>query len=99
MTDSILPPSDAPPPEESLLKFPCEFTIKVFGAMDPDYEQTIIDLIRPLAPNISRGSIQSRTSENGKYLSLSITLYVESREQLDNIYRALSSSPKVLMAL
>jgi putative lipoic acid-binding regulatory protein len=99
MTDSITPPSDTPPPEESLLKFPCEFTIKVFGAMAPDYEQTIIDLIRPLAPNISSGAIQSRTSENGKYLSLSITLYVESREQLDNIYRALTGSPKVLMAL
>lgn len=67
--------------------------------MSSDYEQSILDLIRPYAPNLSSGALQSRTSENGKYLSLSITLYVESREQLDNIYRALSSSPKVLMAL
>lgn len=85
--------------DESPLKFPCEFTIKVFGEMANDYEQTILELIRPLAPSLSSGAIQSRVSENGKYLSLSITLYVESREQLDNIYRALTSSPKVLMAL
>ncbi len=87
------------PPTESLLKFPCEFTIKVFGEMAADYEEVILDLIRPFAPNLSSGALQSRTSENGKYLSLSITLYVESREQLDNIYMALSKSPKVLMAL
>jgi putative lipoic acid-binding regulatory protein len=87
------------PNNESLLTFPCEFTIKVFGEMAADFEQVIIELIRPIAPSISEGAIQSRTSENGKYLSLSITLYVESREQLDNIYRALTSSPKVLMAL
>ncbi|HTM63731.1 MAG TPA: DUF493 domain-containing protein [Gammaproteobacteria bacterium] len=84
---------------ESLLTFPCEFTIKVFGEMEPDFEQLIYKLIKPHAPNLSSGAFQSRVSENGKYLSLSITLYVESREQLDNIYKALSSSPKVLMAL
>jgi uncharacterized protein len=84
---------------ESLLTFPCEFTIKVFGEMAPDYEQTIIEIIRPHAPTISGGAMQSRISENGKYLSLSITLNIESREQLDNIYRALSSHPKVLMSL
>lgn len=91
--------SEKTPADESLLKFPCEFTIKVFGEMAPDFEQTIYELIRPLAPSLSSGAIQSRISENGKYLSLSVSLYVESREQLDNIYRALTSSPRVLMAL
>ena len=85
--------------DESPLKFPCEFTIKVFGEMASDFEQTIYELIHPHVPNLSTGAFQSRISENGKYLSLSITLYVQSREQLDNIYRALTSSPRVLMAL
>ena len=86
-------------PNESLLTFPCEFTIKIFGEMAPDFEQLIYGLIHPYAPNLSSGAFQSRISENGKYLSLSVTLYVQSREQLDNIYRALSGSPKVLMVL
>lgn len=84
---------------ESPLKFPCEFTIKIFGEMAPDFEQTIYDLILPHAPTLSSGAMQSRVSENGKYLSLSVTLFIESREQLDNIYRALTASPRVLMAL
>lgn len=84
---------------ESPLKFPCEFTIKIFGETAPDFEQLVYSLIQPFAPNLSRGAMQSRASENGKYISLSVTLYVDSREQLDNIYRALTSSPRVLMAL
>lgn len=84
---------------ETLLKFPCEFTIKVFGEMAPDFEQIIYELIKPYSPHLSSDAFQSRVSENGKYLSLSITLYVQSREQLDNIYKTLTSSPKVLMAL
>lgn len=91
--------TDQTPETESLLKFPCEFTIKIFGEMAPDFEQLIHDLIKPYAPNLSSGAMQSRVSENGKYLSISVTLYIESREQLDNIYRALTQSPKVLMAL
>lgn len=86
-------------PDKSLLTFPCEFTVKVFGEMSSDFEKMIFELVHPLAPSLSTSSIQSRISENGKYISLSVTLYVESREQLDNIYRALTSCPKVLMAL
>jgi putative lipoic acid-binding regulatory protein len=92
MTDDITP-------EESALTFPCEFTIKVFGEKAADFEKLIYDLILPFVPSLSSSAIQTRNSENGKYLSLSITLYVHSREQLDNIYRALTSSPRVLMAL
>lgn len=84
---------------ESPLKFPCEFTIKIFGEMAPDFEKVVYDLILPYAPTLSSGAMQSRVSENGKYLSLSVTLFIESREQLDNIYRALTGSPRVLMAL
>lgn len=85
--------------EESLLKFPCEFTLKVFGERSADFEQEIYQLLQPHVPNLSNNAFQSRTSENGKYLSLSITIYAESREQLDNIYKALTACPKVLMAL
>ena len=92
MTDNTTPP-------DSLLTFPCEFTIKIFGEMSPDFEQMIFKLIHPLAPTLTNGAFQSRISENGKYLSLSVTLYVQSRVQLDQIYQALTSCPQVLMAL
>lgn len=87
------------PPTESLLTFPCDFTIKVFGLGSDEFEAEVLMLVHKHVPNLSERAIQSRPSENGKYRALSITVHVDSKEQLDNLYRALSSSPHVLMAL
>lgn len=84
---------------ESLLKFPCDFTIKVFGLGSDEFEAEVLMIIHRHVPNLSNRAIQSRPSESGKYRALSIVVYVESREQLDNLYRELSSSKHVLMAL
>jgi putative lipoic acid-binding regulatory protein len=85
--------------QKSLLTFPCDFTIKVFGLGTDEFEATVLMLIHKYVPNLSDRAIQSRPSENGKYRALTITIHVESREQLDSIYQDLSSSPHVLMAL
>jgi uncharacterized protein len=85
--------------KKSLLKFPCDFTIKVFGLSTDEFETTVLMIVHKHVPNLSDRAIQSRPSENGKYRALTITVYVESQAQLDSIYRDLSSSPQVLMAL
>lgn len=87
------------PPSESLLKFPCDFTIKVIGTKSDEFESTVLMIIHKHVPNLSNRAIQARPSENGKYLALSITVHIESKDLLDDIYRELSSSPLVLMAL
>lgn len=87
------------PPEESLLKFPCDFTIKVFGLKSDEFEAAVLVIIHKHAPNLSGRAIESRPSQQGKYCALSITIHVDSKEQLDNIYRELSASPQVIMVL
>lgn len=92
--------SDQPKqPGESLLTFPCDFTLKVFGLGSDEFEAAVLQIVHKHAPNLSGRAIQSRPSESGKYLALSLTIQVDSREQLDNIYRELSSSPHVIMVL
>ena len=86
-------------PNESLLTFPCDFTIKVFGMATDEFEAAALTIIHKNAPNLSGRALQSNLSANGKYKALSITIRVESREQLDQIYRELTASPQVLMAL
>ncbi|HEU5281078.1 MAG TPA: DUF493 domain-containing protein [Gammaproteobacteria bacterium] len=87
------------PTEESLLTFPCDFPIKVFGLASSTFENNIITLIKEIIPTFSGAAVERRTSGGGKYHSLTLTVHVESREQLDSIYRALTASPLVLMAL
>jgi putative lipoic acid-binding regulatory protein len=92
--------SDKPiSPEESLLTFPCEFTLKIFGLRSDEFESAVLMIIHKHVPNFSDTAIQTRPSQEGKYCALSISVHVESREQLDNIYRDLSSSPQVIMVL
>ena len=83
----------------SLLKFPCDFTIKVFGKTSEAFEAEVFSIVYKHAPNFSDRVIQSRPSGNGKYTVLNIAIHVDSQEQLDRIYKDLSSSPQVLMAI
>lgn len=85
--------------EESLLKFPCDFTLKVFGLQSGEFESNVLMIIHKHAPDLSGRAIQTRSSQQGKYCALSITIHAESREQLDNIYQDLSASPHVIMVL
>jgi putative lipoic acid-binding regulatory protein len=85
--------------QETLLTFPCEFTIKVFGTTSGTFQAEVLAIIHQQVEAFSEESIVSRPSENGKYIALSITIQAESKKQLDDIYRALSACPSVIMAL
>jgi len=84
---------------ESLLKFPGEFIIKTFGHASDEYEIAVMAIIRKHVSDLRENCLRARPSKDGKYLALTITLTVTSREQLDSIYRDLSTHPLILMAL
>lgn len=85
---------------ETLLTFPCEFTIKVFGKDTEAFFATVSAIIRHHVPTVADDAfLQSRVSENGTYRAMSVTIQATSKPQLDAIYQALSSSPEVLMVL
>jgi hypothetical protein len=85
--------------EESLLTFPCQFPIKIMGLQSDSFETSMVMLARKHIPNLGEGSIKSRLSKTGKYLSVTITFQATSREQLDNLYRELSARDDVKMVL
>ena len=84
---------------ETLIEFPCDFPIKVMGETHIDFTNQIIKTILPLVPDFDLSKIEMRGSSGGKYISLTCTVYVTSKPQLDNIYRALTSHPMVKVAL
>lgn len=82
-----------------LIDFPCEFPIKVMGEMQDAFSETMIRLIQTIVPTFSASHVDMRASSGGKYISLTCTVHVVSQEQLDTIYRLLSSHPHVKFAL
>lgn len=85
--------------KQSPLTFPCEFVIKIFGAASDSFESQVLDIIRKHCPDIHNSAVRNRPSKDGKYLALSITVPVDSQQELDAIYYDLTASPIVLMAL
>jgi len=85
--------------ENTPLEFPCHFPLKIMGAADGSFKETVITIVKKHIPEVHNDHVTERNSSNNKYLSLTITVHVTSREQLDAIYRELHASEHVLMSL
>jgi putative lipoic acid-binding regulatory protein len=85
--------------EDSIMSFPCQFPIKVMGMAEEGFDILVVSIVRKHAPDLSEGAIKSRLSQAGKYISITVIVEAESRQQLDNIYLELTAHEKVLLAL
>jgi hypothetical protein len=85
--------------DESLLKFPCQFPVKAMGKSGPVLETAVLAIFRQHVPDLSEGSVSCVASKNGTYTSITVTITAQSRQQLDNIYRELTTCEHVLYAL
>ena len=90
---------DISTPTDSLIEYPSDFPIKVMGQRHDDFAQTIVEVVALHDPTFHAGKMEMRPSAKGTYLSLTVTVRATSREQLDNLYRALSSHPMVKVVL
>lgn len=87
------------PPEESLIEYPCDFPIKVMGRARPDFAQTLTEVVRRFDPAFDPATVEMRPSKGGKYLGLTFTVHATSRQQLDDLYRALHAHDMVSVVL
>jgi putative lipoic acid-binding regulatory protein len=83
--------------DESLLKFPTDLAIKVFGRNDADFRAAARSIFEKHFG--AAHSIVEQESKQGTYVSLTVTVHVESRVQADAVYRDLVADERILMAL
>ena len=87
------------PPEQSLIEYPSDFPIKVMGAYVDGFAEAIAIVAQGFDPGFDPATMEKRPSKGGNFLGLTITVSVTSREQLDELYRTLSSHPMVKVVL
>ena len=91
---------NAKPPEPiAALAFPTAFPIKIMGRRESGFTKAVIGIVFRHAPDFIPGSIETRPSREGKYISLTATVNATSREQLDALYQELCDHPSVVMVL
>jgi len=81
------------------MNFPCIFPVKVMGANQDDFESLVVEIIQKHAAIATEEVITSRLSRGGRFVSLTVRIQGESQDQLDAIYRELSTHKRVLMML
>ena len=87
------------PAEQSLIEYPSRFPIKVMGTQRRRLRACRHRDRAPLRPGFDAATIELRPSSGGKYLGVTITVNATSREQLDELYRTLSTHPMVKVVL
>lgn len=83
----------------TLIEYPCDFPIKVLGRTQAGFAQAVLEIVRLYAPDFDGATMEMRTSKKGKYLSVTCVIRATSRQQLDDLYRALCDHPMVVMVL
>lgn len=84
---------------DSLIEYPSKFPIKVMGAKADGFVHAMTTIAREFDPAFDAASIELRDSKAGNYLGITLTITATSREQLDELYRTLSTHPMVKVVL
>ena len=88
-----------PQSRQTLLEFPCDFPIKIMGARVDGFAQAVLEVVLVHAPDFDAATMEMRPSSKGNCLAVTCTFRAESQEQVDNLYRALTSHPMVKVVL
>ena len=99
MSASIIPPSNNDPRKDSLIEYPSIFPIKVMGAMVEGFAEAMAQVALQFDPSFDATTMELRPSKGGNYLGVTLNITATSREQLDDLYRALTGHPMVKIVL
>ncbi len=87
------------PAEQSLIEYPSRFPIKVMGTNVDGFVHAVTEIARRFDPSFDAATVELRPSSGSKYLGVTVTVNATSREQLDELYRTLSTHPMVKVVL
>lgn len=87
------------PIHQSLMHFPCDFSIKIIGKNSASFEADVLSIAQKHYPNVADGDIRSQLSQQGKYRSFNITVHATDQTTLDALYQELTKHPDANMVL
>lgn len=84
---------------ESLIQFPCDFSVKIIGINAPGFDTRIFEIVKKHFINYAESMAIKKTSKNGNYLAITVTVFAENKTMLDAFYQEISQHPEVKMVL
>ena len=81
--------------KEDIFNFPCDYSIKVFGENQPEFQKTVCNIVEAHTGKLYANQTTIKYSSKDKYISLTVRIIATSRQQLDVINQDLQSCPLV----
>ncbi len=82
-----------------LIEYPSRFPLKVFGNQNIEFESIVVELVKARCPQAEHFEVRQRGSKTGKYIALTLTFTVYSKQQIMEIYKDLHECEHVVMSL
>lgn len=85
--------------DESPFEFPCAYPVKAMGKAGEGFDLLVVEIVRRHAGDLDETLVKIRESRGGKWISVTVTIQAQSKNQLDAIYRDLSGHERVVWAI
>ncbi len=82
--------------ENTPLEFPCQLGVKAMGHAGANLADRVEAIVAERATVLD---VHTAGSRHGRYVSVTVTMEAQSREQLEGVYRALGEDDAVIFTL
>lgn len=82
-----------------LIKFPCDFPIKVVSNADFELEDFTTQVVHKHIPDMEYIPTSTNKSSKGNYKAITITIKATNQQQIDAIYTDLTANKNIIMVL
>jgi putative lipoic acid-binding regulatory protein len=82
---------------DGLEQFPCEYIFKVFGRRSEAFVERVREIIASTLGSVPADAVRVRESSHGRYVSVTVSIRVDSRSQLERVYADLRAEDEVLL--
>jgi hypothetical protein len=76
-------------------ELPRHHTFKVLGEMQYPLAQVVAEIATRHCAGFDASKITMRASSGGKYLSVTLEVYLEHKEQINNLYADFNAAPEI----
>jgi len=85
--------------EDNTISFPCVYPIKVIGADSDQFATQVLEIIAKHDTTVDASKVSEKTSQSGKYRSLTVELFATGEPHVRTIFDALRNLPQVKLVL
>lgn len=84
---------------EHLWEFPMEYPVKIMGEAQHPMREIVAEILQRHSPGFDPSTLVEKPSSAGKYVSVTASVYVERKEQINGMYADFAAHQHIKMVL